>query len=89
MVSLMWQEHFNRYFGPQLGPSESLLADAHHVFDLTHSSGEDMPLFRYVELDVEFLGLQVPMVRFLIIQNQNQVLDPEHRTRLPKIVGEM
>ena len=42
---------------------------------------------RYVELDVGFLGLKVPRVRFLIAQNPNEMLDPEHKTRLPSIVG--
>ena len=28
----------------------------------------------------------MPRVRFLITQNLNKVLDPEHRTRLPRIV---
>ena len=87
MVSLMWQDHFNRYFRLQLGPAEGSAADAHHLFDLTSASGGAIPLSRYVKLDVEFLGLHVPRVRFLITQNPNKVLDPEHRTRLPGIVG--
>ena len=41
---------------------------------------------RYVELDMEFLGLQMPRVGFLITQNPNEVLDPEHEARLPTIV---
>ena len=82
MVSLMWQDHFNWYFRLQLGP-----ADAHNLFDLTSASGGAIPLSRYVELDVEFLRLQVPRVRFLITQNPNKVLDPDHKTRLPRIVG--
>ena len=45
-----------------------------------------MPLFRYVELKLEFFGLQVPRARFLITQNPNEIVDPEHRTRLPGIV---
>ena len=40
-----------------------------------------------VDLDMAFLGLQVPRVRFLVAQNPNEVLDPEHNTRLPGIVG--
>ena len=40
-----------------------------------------------MELDVEFLGLKVPKVGFLITQNQNEVLDPKHKTRLPSIMG--
>ena len=38
---------------------------------------------RYVELDVEFLGLKVPRVGFLITQNPNEVLDPENKTDCP------
>ena len=68
MVSLMWQDHFNRYFRLQLGPAEGSVADAHHLFDLTSASGGAIPLSRYVELDMEFLGLHVPRVRFLITQ---------------------
>ena len=87
MVSLMWQDHFNQYFRLQLGPAEGLVADTHHLFNLTSASGGAIPLSRYVKLDVEFLGLQVPRVRFLIMQNPNKVLDPDHKTRLPRIVG--
>ena len=87
MVSLMQQDHFNRYFRLQLGPAEGSVADAHHLFDLTSASGGAIPLSRYVKLDVEFLGLQVPRVRLLITQNPNKVLDPDHRTKLPGIVG--
>ena len=87
MVSLMQQDHFNRYFRLQLGPAEGSVADTHHLFDLTSASGGAIPLTRYVELDVEFLGLHVPRVGFLITQNPNKVLDPDHRTRLPRIVG--
>ena len=37
--------------------------------------------------DVKFLGLKVPRIAFVITQNPNEVLDPEHKTRLPSIVG--
>ena len=87
MVSLMWQDHFNRYFRLQLGPVEGSVADSHHLLNLTSASGGAIPLSRYVELDVEFLGLHVPRVGLLITQNPNKVLDPDHRTRLPGIVG--
>ena len=57
------------------------------MFDLASVSGGAIPLTRYVELDVEILGLHVSRVVFLITQNPNKVLDPDHRTRLPRIVG--
>ena len=87
MITLMWQDHFNRYFRLQLGPAEGSVADAHHMFDLTSVNVGVIPLSRNVKLDVEFLGLQVPRVAFSITQNPNKVLDPEHKTRLPGIVG--
>ena len=83
----MWQDHFNQYFRLQLGPAEGSVVDPYHLFDLTSASSGAIPLSRYVELHVEFLGLHVPRVRFLIIQNPNKVLDPDHRKRLPRIVG--
>ena len=58
MVSLMWQDHFNRYFRLQLGPAEGSVADAHHLFDLTSARGGAIPLSRYVELDVVKLAYQ-------------------------------
>ena len=57
MVSLMWQDHFNRYFRPQLGPAEGSVADAHHTFNLPSASLGGIQLSRYVELNMEFLGL--------------------------------
>ena len=87
MVSLMQQTYFNRYFRPWLGPAEGAVAEAHNLFDFKSANGGGIHLSRYVELDVEFLGLKVPRVGFLITQNPNEVLDPEHKTRLPSIVG--
>ena len=63
------------------------MADTHHMFDLTSAIGGAIPLSGYVELDVEFLGLQGPRVGFLITWNPNEVLDCEHKTKLPGIVG--
>ena len=56
MVSLMWQDYFSRYFRLELGPAEGLVTDAHHMFDLTSASRGGIPLSKYVELDVEFMG---------------------------------
>ena len=87
MVSLMQQTYFNRYFRLLLGPAEGAVAQAHNLFDLKSANGGGISLSRYIELDVEFLGLKVPKVGFLITQNPNEVLDPKHKTQLPSIVG--
>ena len=83
MVSLMWQT----YLRPWLGPAEGAVVEAHNIFNLKSANDGGIPLSRYIELDVEFLGLEVPRVRFLNTHNPNEVLDLEHKTRLPGIVG--
>ena len=83
----MWKTYFNRYFRPQLEPAEGAVAEAHNLFDLKSDNDGGIPLSWYVELDIQFLVLEVPRVRFLINQNPNEVLDPEHKTRMPSIIG--
>ena len=46
-----------------------------------------MPIKVYVKLNLAFLGLKVPNVGVLITEEPNQVLDKEHQTKLPGIVG--
>ena len=41
----------------------------------------------YTELDINFLGLKVPNVGVLIINDPSKVLDKKHQTKLPGIVG--
>ena len=83
----MWQTYFNRYFRLQPGSAEGVMAEAHNLFDLKSANHGSIPLSRYVELNVEPLGLKVPRDRSLINQNPNEVLDPEPKIRLPSIVG--
>ena len=42
---------------------------------------------KYIELDINFMGLKVPKVGFLIINEPNRVLDKKHQTKLPGIIG--
>ena len=42
---------------------------------------------KYVELDINFWGLKVLNVGFLILEEPNQVLDKKHQTKLPEIIG--
>ena len=39
MVSLMWQDHFNRYFRLHLGPTKGSVASTHYMLNLTSASG--------------------------------------------------
>ena len=42
---------------------------------------------KYIELDVNFMGLKVLNVGFLIIDEPNRVLDKKHQTKLPGIIS--
>ena len=46
------------------------------MFDLTSASGRAILLSRYIELDVEFLGLQVPRFKFLDYLESQQGIRP-------------
>ena len=41
----------------------------------------------YVELDLDFLGVIVPKVGFLMTQEPNKLLDECHNTKLPDIIS--
>ena len=41
----------------------------------------------YVKLDLDFLGIVVPKVGFLITQEPNEILETCHKTKLPGVVG--
>ena len=62
-------------------------SDAYILFNLTVANDGQVPVKKYLELDNNFLGLKVPNVGFLILEEPNTVLDKKHWTKLPGIVG--
>ena len=62
-------------------------AKAHQLFHLTVANNGQLPVKMYTELDINFLGLRVPNVGVLIVDDPTQVLDKKHQTKLPGIVG--
>ena len=62
-------------------------ANAHQLFHLTVTNDGQLPVKMYTELDINFLGLKVPNVGILIIEDLSQVLDEKHQSKLPGIVG--
>ena len=62
-------------------------AKAHQLFHLTVANDGQLPVKMYTELDINFLGLKVPNVGVLIVDDPSQVLDKKHQTKLPGIVG--
>ena len=61
--------------------------DAHLLFNLTAANDGQLPAKKYIELDVNFMGLKVLNVGFLIIDEPNRVLEKKHHTKLPGIAG--
>ena len=62
-------------------------SDAHILFNFTVANDGQLPVKKYVEIDVNFLGLKVLNVGFLILDELNTVLDKKHQTKLPGIKG--
>ena len=61
--------------------------DAHVLFNLTLVNHGQLPIKMNVELDVNFLELKVPNVGFLILEEPNRILEREHHTEHPGIIG--
>ena len=61
--------------------------DAHVLFKLTVLNDGQLPIKMHTKFDVNFLGLKVPNVGFLILKEPNSVLDRKHHTKLPGIIG--
>ena len=65
MVDLMQLDYFNHYFRPfRSRPAQGTEAEAYDMFDLKSVSSRAIPLSRYIELDVDVLGLTISRVEF-------------------------
>ena len=78
-VTLLWQSYFDQHILPKINPAAGEKADAHNLFKLTVANDGQMPIKMYTELDLTFLGLKVPKVGILIVEEPNQVLDKNIR----------
>ena len=86
-VMLLRQSYFEKHLLPKIQAATSEKADAHHLFHLTVANDGQLPVKMYTELDINFLGLKVPNVGILIVEDLSQVLDKKHQSKLPGIVG--
>ena len=69
MVSLVQQSYFDQNIKPKLGLARRPEANLHNLFDLKDANRGDILIMRYFEMDVAFLGLRVPKVRFLVVKD--------------------
>ena len=86
-VMLLRQAYFEKHLLPKIQEVTGGKAKAHQLFHLTVTNDGQLPVKMYAELDINFLGLKVPNVGVLIIDDPSQVLDKKHQTKLPGIVG--
>ena len=54
--------------------------EAHQLFHLTVANDGQLPVKMYMELDIDSLGLKVPNVRILVVEDPSQVLDKKHQS---------
>ena len=86
-VSLICHLYFKEHLLPRIETPMGEEADAHILFNLTAANEGQLPMKTYVELDINSLGLKVPNVAFLILEEPNRILDTKHQTKLPGITG--
>ena len=86
-VTLLRQAYFEKHLLPKIKEATGEKAKAHQLFHLTVANNGQLPVKMYTELDINFLGLKVPNVGVLIVDDPTQVLDKKHKTKLPGIVG--
>ena len=63
------------------------LSEAHSLFKLSAANNGVMLVSRYFEVDVNLLGFRVPKVGFLVVKDLNILLEPQHSTQLPGVIG--
>ena len=81
-VSLVCHSYFKEHLLPRIETPMAEISDAHILFNLTVANDGQLPVKKYVVLDINFLGLKVLNVGFLILEEWNRVLDKKHQTKL-------
>ena len=87
MVSLVQQSYFDQNIKPKLSPARGQEANLHNLFDLKGANGGDIPITKYFEMDVAFLGLKVPKFGFLVVKDPSDLVQTKKKTKLPGIIG--
>ena len=73
MVSIVRQDYFDHYIKPNIGPAKGQDVSAHNLFKLKGSNEGDI-LITYFDMNVKFLGLQVPKGGFLFAKIPTDLL---------------
>ena len=87
MVMLICEGYFIKNILSLLQKPTGDLTQAHSLFQLSVTNNEVMPVSKYFEADVTILGFKVPWVGFLVVKDPNALLEPQHSTQLPGVIG--
>ena len=87
MVMLIREGYFTKNILPLLKRSAGNLTEAHSLFRLSAANNEVMPVSKYFEADVTLLGFMILHVGFLVVKDPNTLLEPQHSTQLPGVIG--
>ena len=83
-VSLIHYSYFKEHLLQNIETPTGEKSDAHVLFNLMAANDGQLPMKIY---DINFLGLKVLNVGFLITEEPNRVLDKKHQTKLPGSIG--
>ena len=86
-VILLRQSYFEQHLLPKIQVATREKAKVHQLFHLMVTNDGQLPVKMYTGLDINFLGLQLPNVGILFVEDPSQVLDKRHQSKLPGIVG--
>ena len=84
---LICEGYFTKNILPLLKRTAGDLTEAHSLFRLSAANNEVMPVSKYFEADVTLLGFTIPHVGFLMVKDPNTLLEPQHSTQLPGVIG--
>ena len=87
MVMLVCKGYFTKNILPLLQSLASDLTKAHSLFRLSAANNQVMPVSKYFKADINLLSFRIPHVGFLIVKDPNTLLEPQHNTQLPGVVG--
>ena len=87
MVTLICENYFNKHILPLLHGTVEELTKAHSLFLLSTANNQVMPDLRYFKADISLLGFNIPSVGFLVVRDPNTILEPQHSTQLPGVIG--
>ena len=87
-VTFIRESYFKQHIQPLITSFKGEKALAHTIFHLKGAGEATLPVMKYLELDIDLLGMVVPKVGVLIVEDPNNFIrDPQHHTKLPGVVG--